>query len=125
MILILIVTGLAVLVTYDLIQKKKINDALNEAKIIVSNMALNLTTERISSPVTISPKYLAAKSDSISNITIYPDNYLKVVFNNEFIGNDEKVFTFRFESIDKLSRGHLTCEGGDVSVRILPNMCRQ
>ncbi len=124
-ILLLLIIGVVGIVVRDMILKKEIETALNQAKGIVSEVALNLSTEKVLSPITVSSQFLKEKAPDIRSITIYPDNHLEVLFNNLLANNDLKTFSFSFDSIDSLTRGQLKCKGGNVEVRLLPNQCRK
>lgn len=123
-ILLLLIIGVVGIVVRDMMLKKQLDEALNHAKSIVSEVALNLSTEKVLSPITVSSQFLKEKAPDIKSITIYPDNHLEVLFDNLFIDNDIKIFIFSFDSIDSLTRGNLKCKSGEVSIHLLPNQCR-
>lgn len=124
-ILVLLVIGVVAIVVRDMMLKKKIDLELNHTKNIISEVALNLSTEKILSPITVSSHFLKEKAPEIKSITIYPDNHLEVLFNNLMANNEIKTFIFSFDSIDSLTRGHLKCKGGDIKISLLPNQCRK
>lgn len=123
-ILVLLVAGLVGLVVRDMMLKKQIDGELNHAKEIISEVALNLSTDKILSPIIISSQFLQEKAPDIKSITIYPDNHLEIHFNNLLADNIDKTFIFSFDSINSLTRGNLKCERGDIERHILPNQCR-
>lgn len=110
---------------YDYFQKKQIDASLNNAKLLISKVALSLSTEDAQAPVSIASGYLAENAPAISNITIYPNNQLEITINKIFFDNGSKKFTFSFNSLDELTRGNLRCLSGNVRIGILPNQCRQ
>lgn len=124
-IFILLISGIAVIVGLDFIQKKRINETLNNAKIVMAEVALNLSSENIGKAVTVSPQFLKSKGDQISSITIYPDNNIKIIFNEIFSNNINGEFVFHFDSFDSLARGNVTCLSGNVLPTILPVQCRK
>lgn len=124
-IFVLLIALIVLIVGLDLMQKKRIDNALNEAKKIVTEVALSLAAENIIDPVMVSPLFLEKKSNDIAKITVYPNNIIEVYLYKSFINNIEEKFIFHFESVDGLARGHLGCTGGSVSNYILPNQCRK
>ncbi|UNM96512.1 hypothetical protein MMG00_01205 [Ignatzschineria rhizosphaerae] len=124
LILLLLIASVVGIVVRDMMLKKQIDNELNNAKEIISEVALNLSMEKVLSPITVSNQFLKEKAPEIKSITIYPDNHLEVLFNKLFINNEEKKFIFSFNSLDHLTRGLLKCQSGDVSIHLLPNQCR-
>jgi len=123
-ILLLLIVALVGFVIRDMMLKKQIDAEINQAKMIISEVALNLSADKILSPIAVSSQFLKEKSPEIKSITIYPDNHLEVIFHKLFIDNHEKKFVFSFNSIDHLTRGSLKCDGGEIRQHLLPNQCR-
>ena len=124
-IFILLMSGVAVIVGLDFMHKKQIDEALNSAKIVMAEVALNLSPGNIGNAMTVSPQFLKSKGDQISSITIFPDNNIKIVFNEIFFNNTSGEFLFYFDNFDSLARGNVTCLSGSVSNSILPIQCRK
>lgn len=125
LILLLLVMGLVGIVSRDMILKKEIDRELNLTKTIISEVALNLSVEKMTTPLAVSGQFLKESAPNIKSIIIYPDNRLEVYLNKPFNNNENKVFTFIFNSIAELTQGEMKCKGGNVSRRLLPNQCRK
>ncbi len=124
-IFVLIISVIAVIIVIDFMHKKRIDKTLNEAKSIITEVALSLTPENMTHAIMVSPQFLAKKSEGITNITIHPDHNIDIYFNKSFIDKDELIFVFQFDTVDSLARGNLWCKEGSVSSQILPNQCRK
>ena len=125
LILLLLIASLVGIVVRDMMLKKQIDNELNDAKMIISEVALNLSMDKVLTPIAVSNQFLKEKAPEIKSIIIYPDNRLEVFFNKLFINNGEKKFIFSFNSIDQLTRAQLKCLRGDVPLNLLPNQCRE
>ena len=125
MILLLLVMILVAIVTRDVVVKNKIDKERDRVKEIVSDVALNLTTDKVLSPITVAPQFLDNRAPDVKGITIFPDNHLEVIIRKPLLGDREGRFIFAFESMDNLARGYLNCQGGNISKRMLPNQCRK
>ena len=125
LILLLLVMILVALVARDMVVKNQIDKELDRVKKIVSAVALNLTTDKVLSPIIVAPQFLGEKAPDVKEITIFPDNHLEVIIRKPLLGDREGRFIFAFESMDNLARGYLNCQGGNISKRMLPNQCRK
>ena len=126
LILILIITicALLVLIVRDILVKKEISSALNHAKGLISEIALNLPQKQNVEDIVVAPKYLQENAPLIKEMIIQSNNHLKIQFNKKDKNTPGDVFIFYFKSIDELSRGNVKCLSGTLSKRFLPNQCR-
>lgn len=121
----LIVLALVAIIARDIMERRRIDQALEEAKSLISEVALSLTIEQMSGPLAVSSAFLATRAPDITDIIIYPGNYLEVTFSPELIHLPTRTLQLSFISLDHLTRGNVECRGGDLPMPITPLQCRR
>lgn len=120
----LIVLILVAIIARDIMERRRIDQALEEAKTLISEVALSLTIEQMTTPLAVSNAFLAERTSHITDIIIYPGNYLEVTFSPVLINLPNRTLQLSFNSLDQLTRGVVECRGGDLPMQITPLECR-
>ena len=120
----LIILALVAIIARDIMERRRIDQALEEAKNLISEVALSLTIEQMTTPLAVSGTFLAERSPNIADIIIYPGNYLEVTFSPKLIDHPYRTLQLSFDSLDHLTRGNIECQGSDLPVTITPLQCR-
>ncbi|MDM1545431.1 hypothetical protein HX037_05965 [Ignatzschineria indica] len=121
----LIVLALVAIIARDIMERRRIDQALEEAKTLISEVALSLTIEQMTTPLAVSNAFLAERTPNIADIIIYPGNYLEVTFSPRLINLPNRTLQLSFNSLDQLTRGNVECRGGDLPMPITPLQCRR
>lgn len=121
----LIVLALVAIIARDIMERRRIDQALEEAKTLISEVALSLTIEQMTTPLAVSNAFLAERTPNITDIIIYPGNYLEVTFSPMLINLPNRTLQLSFNSLDQLTRGNVECRGGDLPMPITPLQCRR
>lgn len=121
----LIVLALVAIIARDIMERRRIDQALEEAKTLISEVALSLTIEQMTTPLAVSNAFLAERTPNIADIIIYPGNYLEVTFSPMLINLPNRTLQLSFNSLDQLTRGNVECRGGDLPMPITPLQCRR
>lgn len=121
----LIVLALVAIIARDIMERRRIDQALEEAKTLISEVALSLTIEQMTTPLAVSNAFLAERTPNIADIIIYPGNYLEVTFSPMLINLPNRTLQLSFNSLDQLTRGNVECRGGNLPMPITPLQCRR